>query len=49
MLLQHWHFAMVRDAPRNAVYAAALERAAQTGAGAVSTGDVVEARKVLAL
>ena len=27
----------------------ALERAAQAGAGAVSTGDVVEARKVLAL
>ncbi len=37
-LLQHWHFAMVRDAPRNAAYAAALERAAR--ALAASDDDV---------
>ena len=28
LLLQHWHFAMVRDAPRNDAYAAAIRRAA---------------------
>lgn len=28
MLLQHWHFAMVRDGPRNDAYAAAIARAA---------------------
>ena len=28
LLLQHWHFAMVRDAPRNDAYAAAISRAA---------------------
>lgn len=28
LLLQHWHFAMLRDAPRNDAYAAALRRAA---------------------
>ena len=28
LLLQHWHFAMLADAPRNSAYAAALARAA---------------------
>ena len=28
LLLQHWHFAMVRDAPRNEAYAKAIDRAA---------------------
>lgn len=30
VMLQHWHFAMVRDAPRNEAYARALHRAATT-------------------
>ena len=29
MLLQHWHFAMLRDAPRNDAYAVAIQRAAR--------------------